>query len=32
MAKWNGFNVSISKTVQVHIAIATAANTSQLAR
>jgi len=32
MAKWNGFNVSISKTVQVHIAIATAPNTSQLAR
>ena len=32
IGKWNGVKVSISKTVQVHIAIATAPATSQLAR
>ena len=32
IGKWNGLKVSISKTVQVHIAIATAPTTSQPAR
>jgi polyisoprenoid-binding protein YceI len=32
IGKWNGVKVSISKTVQVHIAIATAPTTSQLSR